>query len=107
MIRSVDKAAVLLSTFSAEDPVLGVGELSQRCGFHKSTVSRLMATLARRGLVVQDAVTREYRIGPEIIRLAGVYLTHASNMASVDGYRTLVREIERASHRVESAQDGS
>lgn len=104
MIRSVDKAAVLLSQFSAEDPVLGVGELSKRCDFHKSTVSRLMATLARRGLVVQDPVSREYRIGPEVTRLARVYLTEASHVHGERRYRDLAGELAKASDQVESGR---
>lgn len=107
MIRSVDKAAVLLSTFTEENPVLGVGELSQRSGFHKSTVSRLMATLGRRGLVVQDSVTREYRIGPEVARLAQVYLIHAAHVQAHNAYKQIARDLHEAEERIEASRDGA
>lgn len=104
MIRSVDKAAVLLSNFSTENPVLGVGELSQRTGFHKSTVSRLMATLGRRGLVTQDPITREYRVGREVSRLAQVYLVHGAHVQGQNSYKDIAGELERAGWRIEESR---
>ena len=48
----------------------GVTELARRLGLHKSTASRLLATLQKRGLVEQDDETGKYRLGLVIIRLA-------------------------------------
>ena len=45
-------------------------ELARRLGLHKSTASRLLATLERRGLVEQDDETGKYRLGLVVIRLA-------------------------------------
>ena len=45
-------------------------ELARRLGLHKSTASRLLATLQRRGLVEQDEETGKYRLGLVVIRLA-------------------------------------
>ena len=42
----------------------GVTELARRLGLHKSTASRLLATLQKRGLVEQDDETGKYRLGP-------------------------------------------
>ena len=39
-------------------------------GLHKSTASRLLATLQKRGLVEQDEETGKYRLGLVVIRLA-------------------------------------
>ena len=39
-------------------------ELARRLGLHKSTASRLLATLQKRGLVEQDDETGKYRLGP-------------------------------------------
>ena len=38
---------------------------------HKATASRLVATLAERGLVERDPITEKYRLGFGLIRLAG------------------------------------
>jgi DNA-binding IclR family transcriptional regulator len=48
----------------------GVTELARCLGLHKSTASRLLATLQRRGLVEQDDDTGKYRLGLVVIRLA-------------------------------------
>ena len=48
----------------------GVTELARRLGLHKSTASRLLATLQKRGLVEQDDETGKYRLGLVVIRLA-------------------------------------
>jgi DNA-binding IclR family transcriptional regulator len=47
-----------------------VTELARRLGLHKSTASRLLATLQKRGLVEQDEETGKYRLGLVVIRLA-------------------------------------
>ena len=45
----------VISAFSYAEPVLGVSELSRRLGIGKSTVHRLLTTLAADGLVEQHA----------------------------------------------------
>src|SRR5688572_23933080 len=69
-VRSVDRAAALLLALGDSHGDAGVTELARRLGLHKSTASRLLATLERRGLVEQDAETGKYRLGLAIIRLA-------------------------------------
>ena len=69
-VRSVDRAAALLLALGACPAEAGVSELARRLGLHKSTASRLLATLERRGLVEQDEGTGKYRLGLAVIRLA-------------------------------------
>jgi IclR family acetate operon transcriptional repressor len=45
--------------------------LGRRLNLHKSTVSRLLATLESEGLLERAPGTEKYRLGPEIARLAG------------------------------------
>src|SRR4029078_7565317 len=47
----------------------GVTELARRLGLHKSTASRLLATLQKRGLVEQDEETGKYRLCLVVMRL--------------------------------------
>jgi DNA-binding IclR family transcriptional regulator len=70
-VRSVDRAAALLLALGECPAEAGVSELARRLGLHKSTVSRLLATLERRGLVEQDEGSGKYRLGLVVIRLAG------------------------------------
>jgi len=69
-VRSVDRAAALLLALGESPSPAGVTELARRLGLHKSTASRLLATLQRRGLVEQDDETGKYRLGLVVIRLA-------------------------------------
>ncbi|MFL5710376.1 MAG: IclR family transcriptional regulator C-terminal domain-containing protein, partial [Chloroflexota bacterium] len=50
-VRSVDRAAALLLALGETQGEAGVTELARRVGLHKSTASRLLATLQKRGLV--------------------------------------------------------
>jgi DNA-binding IclR family transcriptional regulator len=69
-VRSVDRAATLLLALGDSNGEAGVTELARRLGLHKSTASRLLATLEKRGLVEQDEETGKYRLGLVVIRLA-------------------------------------
>ena len=51
LLSSVRAAARLLCTFTASDRELGVSELSRRLGLSKSTVHRLLTTLAAEHLI--------------------------------------------------------
>src|SRR4051794_41898752 len=66
-VRSVDRAAALLLALGDAQGEAGVTELARRLGLHKSTASRLLATLQKRGLVEQDAETGKYRLRAGVI----------------------------------------
>lgn len=69
-IQSVHRAVELLKALGNGSPDLGVAELSRQVHLHKSTVSRLLATLQRTGLVERSAGSEKYHLGNEIVRLA-------------------------------------
>jgi DNA-binding transcriptional ArsR family regulator len=69
-VRSVDRAAALLLALGESHGEAGVTELARRLGLHKSTASRLLATLEKRGLVEQDEESGRYRLGLIVLRLA-------------------------------------
>lgn len=71
VIQSVQRAAAILRALGDEADELGVGELSRRLDLHKSTVSRLLSTLEREGLVERVEPGDKYRLGFEFARLAG------------------------------------
>ncbi len=70
-VRSVDRAASLLLALGDWDGEVGVTELARSLGIHKSTASRLLATLQKRGLVEQDGESGRYRLGMALVRLGG------------------------------------
>ena len=72
-VGSVDKAMQVLRLLGDAGD-LGVTELSRRLQVHKSTVSRLLATLERHGVVSRNSQTDKFGLGPALISLAGVAL---------------------------------
>lgn len=69
-LQSVRRALSALEEIS-DAGELGVSELGRRLGVHKATASRLVATLAERGMLERDPVTERFRLGFGLIRLAG------------------------------------
>ncbi|MDI3196063.1 IclR family transcriptional regulator [Pseudarthrobacter sp. AL07] len=67
-------AIAVLRSFTADDPLLGVTEIANRVGLHKSTVSRILATFEQEHLVERDAETRRFRLGLGLISVAGPLL---------------------------------
>ena len=65
----------VLEAFSSSDhPLLGVTEISEFVGLHKSTVSRMLAGLTAAGYVQRDESTGRYRLGLGMIGLAAPLL---------------------------------
>jgi IclR family acetate operon transcriptional repressor len=67
-------AIAVLRTFTAEEPLLGVTEIANRVGLHKSTVSRILSTFEQEHLVERDPETRRFRLGLGLIAIAGPLL---------------------------------
>jgi DNA-binding IclR family transcriptional regulator len=79
LIQSVQRATRLLKAFDSGPAELGVSELSRRVDLHKSTVSRLLATLESEGLLERVPATDKYRLGFMLVRLAG-QVTHFGDL---------------------------
>jgi DNA-binding IclR family transcriptional regulator len=69
-MQSADRALAILGAFDEGRPQLRVSELARELRMHKSTVSRLLATLEVRGLVRRDG--DGFLPGPELARLGGL-----------------------------------
>ncbi|GAA4763700.1 IclR family transcriptional regulator [Citricoccus nitrophenolicus] len=66
----------VLEAFSATTrPLLGVTEISEIVGLHKSTVSRMLTGLTEAGYVQRDLDSGRYRLGLGMIGLAGPLLS--------------------------------
>lgn len=74
MVQSVSRAVRVLRELAAAGPRLGVTELAARVGVAKPTVHALLRTLEDEGLVVQDAETGKYQLGPGLLALGNAYL---------------------------------
>lgn len=72
--QSVERALAILACFSDARPQLRVSDLSQMVELPQSTVSRLLRTMESLGFIEHDATTGLYRLGFELVTLAGIVL---------------------------------
>lgn len=83
----------VLEAFSITEPVLGVTEIARRVDLHKSSVSRILATLEKAGYVERDDSTGRFRLGLGLIALTGPLL------ANLDVRRVAQPELEELTRR--------
>lgn len=114
--QSLRRAAAILRTFDENEPQLTVSEIARRHDLHKSTVSRILATLADEGLVWQDTRSGRYSLGLGLVELAGVALgqidvraaamSHIEELAQKTG-ETVTVSVLRGNEAVTVAQVAS
>lgn len=69
-MRTVEKALRLLDLFDEAHPALGLSALARRADLDKATVLRMLTDMAAVGLVEQDPISRDWRLGAGLLRLA-------------------------------------
>jgi DNA-binding IclR family transcriptional regulator len=80
-IQAVDRVLQMLLVFDSDRQELSVGDFARLLGVHKSTASRLVATLEKRGFLERVPGSKLSRLGPEIARLG---LLVASSRSLID-----------------------
>ena len=68
--RSLERGIEILRAFRPGSEVLGNGELAERTGLARSTVSRLTQSLVDTGFLQYDPALRAYRLGVPVLSLA-------------------------------------
>jgi DNA-binding IclR family transcriptional regulator len=81
-LQSVDRALRILLTFETEGQEVGVGEIATLLDVHKSTASRLAATLSAHGLLERVPESERFRLGPQLGRL-GMLATRGRDLVEV------------------------
>lgn len=66
----------VLRCFTVEAPLQGVTEIAAQVGLHKSSVSRILATLESQAIVERDEASRKFRLGLGLIAVAGPLLAN-------------------------------
>ena len=70
VLSSVKNALKVLDAFSADQPELTLTEVSRLLDSHKSSVFRILTTLASEGFVEKNPVSNKYRLGLKVLDLA-------------------------------------
>src|SRR4051794_21113373 len=68
--RSLERGLEILRAFRPGTDRLGNGELAERTGLSRATVSRLTQTLAQAGMLHRIPGRRGYRLAPSVLSLA-------------------------------------
>ena len=104
---TVDKALELLGYFSEQRPEIGLSEMARLAGFNKATTRRLLVALEQGGMVEQEAKSRNYHLGPGLLRLARVReATHPVEAAARPILEALTAETGETVH-LSLAEGGS
>jgi len=68
-IKILDKALRILQMFSRDQPEWGVAALAREADMPKTTVYRILRMFQQHGFLVQDPVSRRFRLGLGILAL--------------------------------------
>ncbi|PZX33740.1 IclR family transcriptional regulator [Cupriavidus phytorum] len=68
--RSLERGIAVLRAFRAGSSVLGNGEIAERTGLSRSTVSRLTQSLVETGMLEYIPASRAYRLGVPVLCMA-------------------------------------
>lgn len=68
--RSLERGVEILRAFRPGADLLGNGELAERTGLSRATISRLTQTLVGTGLLEHDQLQRAYRLAAPVLSLA-------------------------------------
>ncbi|MCM3568064.1 IclR family transcriptional regulator [Neobacillus mesonae] len=74
LLSSVKNAIKILRTFKMDQPQKGVRELANELKIGKSSVQRILSTLASEGLVQKNKETNKYELGLSVLELSSIVL---------------------------------
>lgn len=70
---SIEKAIQILNLLSEPPYKYKIPEICNKTGFNRTTVYRTLCTLEDNYMVVRDAETDKYQIGPDMYRMGSIY----------------------------------
>src|SRR6476661_694468 len=101
LLSSVKNALRLLNSFTINESEKKVTELATTLSLGKSTVSRLLATLASEGFVIKNPENGRYRLGLSILNLNTIVTSNLEvTHESLPILQSLVNDIGETAHIV-------
>jgi DNA-binding IclR family transcriptional regulator len=99
LVQSLAHGLTILSLFSDAKPVVGVGEMARSLGVHRSSASRLAATLSTHGYLTPTSDQGRYRLGRQLVQL-GELATHELDLRNVatEALSALVDDLGDTAH---------
>ncbi len=97
-IQVIDRAFDILETLTMEKEGLGVTEIGNRIGLHKSTVHRILTTMVKRGYVEKNTYGL-YKIGLKFIDISSIYLNNVELKTEAKPFlRELTNKYNQTTH---------
>jgi DNA-binding IclR family transcriptional regulator len=93
LVRTAARVADILLCFADGEAERRVADISAALHLDKGTVSRLLGTLATKGLLQVDEATHRYRLGPAIYDLGNAVRHHVSLVEAAMPSLTWLREV--------------
>jgi DNA-binding IclR family transcriptional regulator len=75
-VQTLDRALDLVEFLTLQESGIGITEIGNKLGLHKSTVHRLLNALAKRGYVEKEERTSKYSLGLKFIEIGSLRLNH-------------------------------
>lgn len=105
-IRSVDRALTILNILQESKEPLGVTEIGLKMGIHKSSVYRILNTLAKKGYVSQDPRTERYSLGLKLVELGMIVLERMEIREIARPHLKFLMEASKEVAHLVALQDG-
>jgi DNA-binding IclR family transcriptional regulator len=93
--RSLERGIEILRAFRQGSELLANGDLAERTGLSRATVSRLTQTLVGAGMLQQDMAQRAYRLAPAVLSVAHAMRSGSSVLAVAAPKMRALAECER------------
>lgn len=97
MIKSIDRALIIVKLVSAEKDGCSVTELADKLEINKSSVFRILSTLVAHGYIEQDKETKKYRLGYQYLKLSAKLLDSIDIRKEALPY---LRQLEKSTNEV-------
>ena len=78
--RAVEKCLDILMSFAPHNQEMGTIEMSVKMDINKSTASRLLHVLARKGFLQQNLKTKKFQLGPSAILPNPIWMNSEINL---------------------------
>ena len=73
-VQSIERAFDIMEAVAVEQNGLGITEIAERTGLHKSTAFRIVSTMIERGYLMKTEAGK-YKIGLKCIEVASCFIT--------------------------------
>jgi IclR family KDG regulon transcriptional repressor len=100
-VQSVTRSLSILEVLSEFHEGLGITDIAQKVGLHKSTVYRLLSTLIQKEFVIQDKETNKYKTTFKLYELGNKRIKHMDILSASKAYsKKLMESVNEVVHLV-------